>query len=430
MRKTDIIWFIEHTSRELDVAAAVSALLEKKYNKTIKILPFNSSHAPNITREYNPKLVLIPYCYSLDDKVLYGLLTSWPKAIYLNLSWEQIFYNANLEYKAPRDEFARKCVIHHSWSRERSKFLQEKGVPAKHIFINGHPAYKLYDKPYRQTFIDRDKLGMEYHLDHKKKWIFFPENYSWFFYSDYNIEEIIKNGQNRETAYLMRNYCGTAFKKVIEWLEEASDKHGNEIEIILRPRPAFGLSYFKKVLNNLNPRISRKVHILEDYSVREWILASDIIISSFSTSLIESAIANKPCFMLEPVKIPKELEASWYAFVERITSESEFINLCTKKVEKNISLNLSRWAKNHFFVNSDPIAGLANFIGQFDGVKFQSTKLVLRHNNLEILINNIINICGNLKRSLSKESDYYSIEDNDKFKNEVNKRTRAYKKIL
>src|SRR3989344_1890437 len=146
MEKNDIFWFIEHISRELDVAAAVSVLLKQKYEKSIKILSINNF---NNLKDYSPSIVILPYCYSLNDSVLKNCLKYWPEAVYFNLAWEQIFYKANIEYKAPRDKFVKKSVIHHAWSNSRAKLLQQKGIPEKNIFINGHPAYQLYKAPYR-----------------------------------------------------------------------------------------------------------------------------------------------------------------------------------------------------------------------------------------------------------------------------------------
>ena len=437
MKNIDIIWFIEHISRELDVACAVGALLERSFGKKIEILPYTINQYKN-THTFNPKLVILPYCYSIKDSGLLNYLSNWPDTLYINIAWEQIFYKANLEYKAPRDIFSKKYVIHHSWSKARSKFLHERGVPKNHIFTNGHPAYKLYERPYKNFFVTRSELAKEFNLDHKKKWIFFPENYSWFFYSNHNLEEIIKNGQNRSVVYSMRDYCSRAFNEVISWINEVSEKNKDTIEIILRPRPAFSITYFKEVLGKLFPRLSRNIHIVKDYSVREWILSSDLVLSSFSTSLIEGAIARKPIYMLEPIPIPPPLVADWYKYVKKVRTKDDLYRVFKEKTQKLVYQKLHDWAKKEFFVKNDPIDGLVEYLGtlKIRQMKEQAEflkKILDNSSSLKYRLRDtktqLITALGNVKRRIKQES-YYKNDDEDRYLEEIKSKTRTYQNFF
>ncbi|MBI2617100.1 hypothetical protein HYW55_03150 [Candidatus Gottesmanbacteria bacterium] len=358
MEKLDIVWFIEHFARELDVACATTALLESKYQKKVKILPFFHPRPTSFTQQFHPTIVLLPYCYSIHDSGLKHYLSSWNDATFVNLSWEQVFYRANIEYKAPRDSFAKKCVLHHAWSKQRAIFLQDRGVPESHIFVNGQPAYYLYFPPYRKVFASREILGKKFDIDQRKKWIFFPENYSWYFYSDHLIEEIIKNGQDRKAVYQMRDYCGKSLIEVLHWLRFL--KKSDNVEIIIRPRPATSYTTFLETVQKFEPELGKRIHILKDYTVRDWILASDIVVSSFSTSLIEAAIAKKPILMLEPFPLPKDLIGEWYGYVPKAKTKEELLRML--KSNKNTYIQLRNWAVNHFLKKGDPIKGLAKFL--------------------------------------------------------------------
>ena len=430
MNNGKIIWFIEHMSRELDVAAVVKALLQNKFHKKITILPYEFNKRFS---KYSPDIVLLPHCYSINDPELSNFLTLWPTAVYINLAWEQIFYKANLEYKAPRDEFAKKYIIHHSWSKKRKVFLESKGVPKKNIFTNGQPAYQLYKNPYRKIFADRKFLAREFKLDSHKKWLFFPENYSWFFYSEHNLEDIIKHGQSREVVYTMKNYCRKSLSFVLEWLGKASEKYQDNYEIILRPRPAFSLEYFQNKMKEHFPEISPKIRIIKDYSVREWIMASDLIVSSFSTSLIEAAIAHKPIYMLEPFKIPQVLMSGWYDHVLKIKRLNEFLRLFELKNYQHSYNKLFYWAKKEFFVKPDPIMGLVDFLGKFNVREYH-----LEKNNINYLIstlktsksgwksikNHIINLLGKIKRSVADDASYYRNDDQERYLSEIKVRVK------
>ena len=433
MKKGNIIWFIEHISRELDVACAVSVLFKKKFGQKITILPFTSDLPPVYLKDFHPKIIILPYCYSVNDRMLKKILLKFPDVIYFNMAWEQIFYKANLEYKAPQDWFAKEQVLHHCWSRERSEFLQKRGIPRENIIINGHPAYKLYKKPYNKIFKNRLNLSKKFNLDPKKKWIFFPENYSWFFYSDHQFEEIIKNGQDRKTALIMRNYCGKAIFEVLKWLQTAGDKFNN-VEIILRPRPAISAAYFTSVLEKLSPGITSKLNIIKDYSVREWILASNMVVSSFSTSLIEASIADRPTFMLEPFRLPNALIAPWYKYVIKIKTQSHFLNLC-REIHLEEPKLLKSWAIRKFFVNSDPIISLMDCIRKI----YLNDKPINRFQN-RMKFKNIsepntgwywlIGFLGLIKRKILKQQAYYLNDDSKIYLRQINSRYTAFKEGL
>lgn len=433
MKNEPIIWFIEHISRELDVACAVAVLFKKKYGIKITILPYIQDIASDYLKLVLPKIIILPYCYSLNDQMLSVILPKFPNAIYFNMAWEQIFYKANLDYKTPQDVFAKKYVFHHSWSQARSEFLQKKGIPKKNIFVNGHPAYQLYKNPYKKIFQNRSVLSKEFKLDQKKKWIFFPENYSWFFYSDHQMEKIIKNGQDRETAYLMRDYCGKALIEVLKWLRAVNADLKN-IEIILRPRPAFSLAYFTSIIEKLSPGINTKINIIKDYSVREWILASDLVMSSFSTSLIEAAIAEKPNFMLDPLKLPNALSAPWYQFVKKIKTQAQFVKLC-KKIPYQKPGRLKTWAVRNFFVNDDPITGLVNYLARLYFTQKPAVNLQdrLKFENItksKTFLRLITNYLGFVKRKILGQQAYYINDDRKKYLLEIKKKYAVFEKKL
>ena len=428
MKKIDFIWLIEHISRELDVAAAVKILLKNKFAKTVEILPLN---ATSDFLKYEPLVVLLPYCYSIKDNAVKECLKVWPHALYINLSWEQIFYKANLEYKAPRDTFAKKFVLHHSWSNARKQFLIEKRVPHKNVFVNGNPAYALYIDPYKRIFPDKAAISKKLSLNKYKKWLFFPENYSWYFYSKENINEIIKSGQDQDVIHIMRGYCKKAFSKACQWLNTIVDECGQDFEVILRPRPAFSLTYFKTRLNKLFPGFSPKIHIIKDYSVREWILTSDIVVSSFSTSLIEAAIAGKPIAMLAPLKIPQELTAPWYKLTPKIASIEQFIQFLKKNPSDNSSLALRQFAKKEFLGKSDPIEGLVNFLGNLNKRSFsyiddsEKAKLIseLKKTKFNEKVKNAL---GKIKRKITDRNSYFSNDDQTKYYSEIENKINIF----
>ena len=356
-RKIDVLFLYEHASRELDVACAVASHLRTRYGVSIEIA--QSSYGLHWAMAgLTPRVVVLPFCY--QERSHDSCLVQWRDAIYFNMSWEQLFYKGNSIVKSPRGAFAIRHVIHHAWSDYFARLLVGHGVPEQHIFTNGQPAYTLYDEPYRAYFETREILARRNGLRPEKRWIFFPENYNWAFYSNATIKSFIDNGQSQSDVSEMKDYCERSMGEVMRWLNSASSS--GSAEYIVRPRPATPIEDFTRAVRNIIPNLSEHVHIMQDASVREWILASDVTISSHSTSLIEAAVAGKQCYMLEPYPIPAALAVTWHDKVARIRSLDEFQRISTRGDAEGDNAAIRQWARSTLMARGDAIANIAEYL--------------------------------------------------------------------
>jgi surface carbohydrate biosynthesis protein len=359
MQNIDIVYFYEHASRELDVACAVAAILEREHGLSIKIVHWPVGF-PTIEDQVRTRLVVLPFCYTEDYFTL--LLAKWRKAKYFNVSWEQLFYAGNLKAKTPRGRFATAYVVHHAWSESYAGFLRKQGIKEQDIFVNGQPAYTLYDEPYRYYFKSRTDLAREYGLDPTLRWILFPENYNWSFYTQEKLDQYIKEGQSPEEIQAMRDFCERSLTDTILWCNELAKK-GN-VEIVIRPRPAVTIEAFQEAIDRVLSRVPERLHIIQEDSVREWILASDVVVSSYSTSLIEAAIAGKAIYMLEPYPIPAPLRADWHDLLPHLKTGQEFTEACASKAIPESGHRLNQWARESMMAHGDSIRHLAEYLVQ------------------------------------------------------------------
>lgn len=355
MRTVDVVYLYEHAARELDVACAVTARL-RNAGVGVEIVHWPTGFPVAVTR-FRPRLVILPFCYTEDSYE--ALLAYWREAIFFNLSWEQWFYPGNQKAKTPRGEFALKHVIHHAWSEAYKSFLLKNGLDEKLIFLNGQPAYNLYNEPYSAYFPSRAELASRYGLDNSRRWIFFPENYNWAFYSDAIIQRFIRGGQSLEDINAMRVYCKRSLQDVLHWFALAVQRE--KIEVILRPRPSTTIDKFRDAVKDVLPKIPANLHIIQQESIREWILASDVILSSHSTSLIEGAVAGKSVFMLEPHSIPPSLKVEWHDLLRHLTTYEDFLEVCAGKIDVE-GARLRDWAHTTMMGQGDAIHNLAYFI--------------------------------------------------------------------
>lgn len=357
--KVDVIYFVESVPKELDVACIVRLLAKQRHGLNVEIVSFKD-HTPAWLKWKRPRLLVLPTCYYADAWGLRRHIGHWPGTPFLNLTWEELFCKANLTWRNPRDGFAQKHVQHHVWGDFYRKFLLSHGVPAEHILVNGHPGYRLYTDPYRRYFPSKEELALKHDLDSAKRWIFLPENYGWAFYTDANIQGRIQDGMDPSIPPILQEYCRSTLKTVLGWCETVS--RAADIEMIIRPRPTTPAAEFRSVCQELHGGNLDRVRMIKDGTVNEWILASDVVVSSFSTCLLEAAIAGKPAYMLEPLPLPDPLWSIWNDDADSLTTQEEFQAVCQGKVTVASDQRLYGWAHANLLANGDPIENLVRYI--------------------------------------------------------------------
>ena len=293
-KKVDVVLWVEHKDRELASYEEIAKILKEKYNlSTIIISNFFHSYYLFL---YRPKLVI------------WNNLTNnrgWPDGfmwevygdslVYVSHRWEQMITPIGEKFKAPYDDFEKQKVKFFVWNRWFKDYLVSHNVKKENVFITGKISNNLlYNlKSKQQEF--REKFSKEFNLDINKKWLFFPMNYSWIYRDDKKIEHMISRGYDKDIAYKLRDYSLKSFEKFKEFLKSV-DK--SKYEIILRPHPSI-------TENDCQNKLTFKVKIIKHYSVREWIIASDIIITSWSTTIYDSYHIEKLSFRFLPYELPK-----------------------------------------------------------------------------------------------------------------------------
>ena len=359
MEKVDVVLLYEHVARELDVLCAVKWLLVNQYGLRVEIIhqPYG---VPSALQKFWPSVVAVPFCY-FNFQRDYPCLFDWFPATFVNLAWEELFYSGNQKAKLPRGRFETQHILHQAWGEFFADLLQQQGVPRRNIFLNGHPAYKLFDPPYRAYFATRNELASRYGLDTHKRWIFFPENYNWAFYQNWRLDEFQQAG-GLERAHLdaMVRFTRESFTQVMRWCHALA--LSNDVELIIRPRPLTPLDDFRAAMLQVVPDLPPAIHITKAESVREWILASEVVVSSYSTSLIEAGVAGKPAFMAEPCPLPEVLMVDWQQSVPRLRTLAEFEAACRSATTSTHHNQVGLWARTTMLSRGDPIANLARFL--------------------------------------------------------------------
>ena len=359
--KVDVVYLVESVAKELDVACIVRLLAKRRYGIDIEIASYKFDVAERLLRA-RPRLLVVPTCYAANAWGMRKHVGQWPGTPILNLTWEELFCKANLTWKHPRDVFAQKHVQHHVWGDFYKPVLTSHGVPPEHVFVNGNPGYRLYGEPYRGYFPTREQLAATHQLDPAKRWIFLPENYGFAFYSAANIATRIKEGMDPATPPLLQEYCRTTLKSALDWCQALT--RIADVEMIIRPRPTTSQSEFERVCRELAGRPLDGIRFIKDGPVNQWILASDVVVSSFSTSLLEASIAGKPAYMLEPKPLPDPLWSIWNDDADSLTTQDAFLAACLDERTAARDQKLNAWAHANLLAHGDPIENLVEYIAR------------------------------------------------------------------
>jgi surface carbohydrate biosynthesis protein len=358
-KEIDVLWLIEHIAREMDVACAVKAIAESKYGLRVEIRNIYY-HAKENMECFQPLVVVHPFFYYLKEALATeDYVKTWPRSVHFNLAWEEIHYKAHQTIKAPTGEFVQKKVLHHAWGDFYKRYLRKYGVPEEHIFVNGQPAYQLYFPPYREYYHNREWLAQKYGLDPSKRWVFIPENYRWAFTNKFKLFTQLGGDKNEMLA--LQDFSLASLKVLLEWCN-ASASH-EDITIIFRPRPATNSKMIMDFVSEKIGTVVPNLHFIKEESVREWTLASDVVFSSYSTSLIEAAIAGKPAYIAEPLPFPESLYYDWYKITPHVYTKEEFETACWRE-DIAVSAPLRSWAIDEMLSHGDPIQGLASYVNE------------------------------------------------------------------
>ena len=136
----DIIIFVEHVVRELDIACILKYLIYERYGINVIIASIVDDLDDTII-EYLPKIVVTPFFYSANDYGIEKMIAKWNDITFINLMFEQVLQKINQRVKVPHDEYAKKYVFHHAWSKSYGDFLGANNILSTNIFINGNPIY-------------------------------------------------------------------------------------------------------------------------------------------------------------------------------------------------------------------------------------------------------------------------------------------------
>jgi hypothetical protein len=134
-----------------------------------------------------------------------------------------------------------------------------------------------------------------------------------------------------------------------------------EAEVIFRPRPATSIAELTAFVAETLDGQSPAFRIVKDRSAREWVLASDVVASSYSTVLIEAALAGKALLRAAPEPTPAGLRYDWCDLAPEAAEQAAFLDAC-RRADPSSGDALRQWTEETFFPAGDPVERLVQTI--------------------------------------------------------------------
>jgi hypothetical protein len=207
--------------------------------------------------------------------------------------------------------------------------------------------------------LSRGELAEEFGLDAGKRWVFVPENYRWAFFTDNKLRKLGKRGVEVSDLFAMRDFCRASLTELVQWSDALA--RSGRAEVIFRPRPATSVEEVSAFFDQVLPSGSRAFHLIKGRTARDWVLASEVVASSYSTVLIEAAIAGKLIIKVDPLPIPPSLHYEWCDLVPGAVNAQEFVTSASNERPGRDSA-LRRWAETVFRLGDDPISRLVEVV--------------------------------------------------------------------
>lgn len=352
-KSLDVLWCVEHVARELDLACAVAAILRRRgIDVAIESLIYNRDE---LTRRYRPRIVAVPYFYSAGDLGVHDLCLTMPSSIFVNLAFEQLFSVGNMRFKRPRDVLAQEHVTHLSSGPNFTDFLTSSGVCPSRMATTGSLPMGLYRHPYQDYFAGyRDRFAEQFSLDTNLPWVFFPENFAAAFFSDRELQVRIDLGCDADEVRTYRSHSQKSLAATMQWC--ATLARSGAAEIIVRPRPATSINHFRDAVRDVLGSVPEAhLHFIKDSTVRHWTLAADTTVSTFSSTVVEAAVAGRPASLLTPEPIPPSMHCPWHDHADRITDLDAFMDLPKRHWDASRDGCLAEWTKRELLGTGDPI---------------------------------------------------------------------------
>jgi surface carbohydrate biosynthesis protein len=358
VKEVDFMMIYEHKVRELENLCLIKYELERR-GYTVEIRHIEDAEALEAVKPlYHAKVVVTMECYQNASLEWHTKdFVSFDKVI--DLQWENIVY--------PRDEGAGvfknytgigREVVRVSWGEtNKRRLLESAHMDPKNIKVVGHVGMDFLRSELRGYYLSREELFQQYNLPTDKKVLLFASP----FYADNLSEEYIA-GMCRKHGEEWRDYYDFMMRSertILEWMEKLCNSR-DDVLVIYRPHPGHIGRHMSEVAARCD-----NFKVISERSVKQWIIASDIVYTGNSSTIVEAFFAGKMCHLLFPYETTAGYELKLVSAGKKIKTYEQF---CQTVQEENPEFPISKEAINEIYLVDEKVPSYVKFADMAEDV--------------------------------------------------------------
>lgn len=311
--KKEVIIVYENIVREYDNALLLKAELTRRGYR-VKIL----YKLDMLFRTRKNVIYVLPNCYNDVNYDAYKYRLNAQFGSFVSMQYEQVLSKRieKTEVHIPKGKAKEIELL--SWGNNCYQRLLQKGIDKERMRICGAVQLDFLREEFEGFYLNRHEMARKYNLDENKKWLLYISSFSYVdnaIITKYTALELNDNDFVREFTELSTK----SQKDTLDWFEQMI-RENDDIIIIYRKHPVESKSV---ILNRLVKKYPEKFRDISELSVKQWIYASDLLLTWFSTSAAEAYMAKKPLLLIRPYPIKEEYDVPFYYGVDSISSLEE-----------------------------------------------------------------------------------------------------------
>ncbi len=314
----DFLILYEHIVREYESITLLKAELERR-GYTAEIRQLLDRKKLRLFTKDKPKVVVASAMY--DNKTMnsfvYNNVGVCNKVV--NLHWEQVLSEEQENSPFFNCGEAAAYAMHTCWGTKSRDRIVKYGVPIENTAITGAIQMDFLRDEFKGYYKDKQQLCKEFNLDPNKRLALYISSFSTAYMSDKEIDELnklagVSFNQFRITSQKTMN-------ETLDWVDKfLLTEEGKNTEFVYRRHPS---EWNSPILEKMAKK-HKNFHLITDYSVKQWIVASDVIFSWMSTSIAEIYFAKKSCFVIRPYPLEWEYDPVIYKDCRVVDNYNDF----------------------------------------------------------------------------------------------------------
>ena len=349
----NIILFYQHIGRELHSINKLKSLVEDN-NSCIYIfsIDFEYIDALHFAKKNKIDLIVTPWMYHKDNYKLFVRFIEFnDKLKIINLHQEQITSPFSERILLPQKGAPMDSVYHFVWGEYFKQKLINIGVNNKLIFVTGN----MRNDEIHLVSADKRYFADIFGLSTNKKWILFSDNRNWVYkWQPKMKKERLEMGVNENELDEFLKINIKSLEISIEDMNKLDKSFFDNYEFIYRPHPGC----------NFETNLQKKIKVIQDFSIYEWLRVVDVNVVWSSTTIFESDAMGVPSIVYEPILNPLKFKTEGVDEYYKISiiSEIDEASILASKMKQDLNKTYKTYYGEIDGKATDRVAGAIKFI--------------------------------------------------------------------